>query len=373
MREIAIVISDLYLAPTSSGNSPERAAGDGRAVSGLSGESLPGLRDIARFGDRKTLDEGWRPWLARWLGRDDLAGVAPATIATAARRGASGAVIDGEGGGRAWFATPVHLIPGLTSVHLDRRGILKLSAADLSRFAHDFAQAFGDSEFVLETSNSGIFIMRSRDSINAHTTEPARAVVSDLQTSLPTGPNAPALRRLGAELEIWLHAHPVNQQRASHGDLPVSTLWFWGGGSANSPPTARAPVTHEEEGPSALGLGDDAYLSGLWQLQGLQRVPLPERLPDFASYPHARKVALVAEVTPLLQMNPNWTMLEALSDLDRRFITPAIAELRASRASSVLLIANDVQLRLGRRDNLKFWRRRPTSGIDALSHPVGGP
>jgi hypothetical protein len=291
------------------------------------------------------------------LGRDDLAGVAPAAIA------ASSPLAPPElTEGTAWFATPVHLIAGLTSLHLDRRSILHLSDAELRGLTRDFSQVFGDSEFHLETMGSGSLLMRSREKITADTTEPARAVVSELRSTLPTGSNATVLRRLGAELEMWLHEHPVNQLRVARGELPVSTLWLWGGGRAPEHSTLGRGDTAAD-----VGLGsDDPFLTGLWRFQGLEPVPLPECLPDLASYPHTRKVVLVATVTPLLHANPHWTIFDALADLDRRFIIPALAQWRARKLSSVLLIANDVQLRIQHRDFLRFGRRAPPPGAEVL-------
>jgi hypothetical protein len=292
-----------------------------------------------------------------------------------------------------WFATPFYLIAGLTSLHLDRRSIVRLSADDSNRLAEDFARVFGDQEFSLKPLGSGSFIMRSRVSIDALTIEPARAVVSDLQASLPTGPNAPVLRRLGAELEMWLHGHPINQRRASRGEMPVSTLWLWGGGPAPSPAHAprAAPTASPDPGatavhatamhattahgtdarsghhlPSDVGFGADPYFVGLWRMQGLEPLPLPDRLPNLPSYPHAQRLALMVEVTPLLHANPPWSVFEALADLDRRFIAPGLAALRAGQASSLVVIANDIKLQIKRRDSLRFWRRRLKSSNSAL-------
>jgi hypothetical protein len=350
VREIVIVISDLYLAPEESRGSPAGAAG----------ESLPGISYIARFGQRNAIPQGWRAWLARWSGRDDLARVAPAVVAAASREVSP----HGRGdrfSGSTWFATPVHLIAGLTSLHLDRRSVLSLHEPELAQLTEDFAGVFGGSDFLLETGFCGSLLMRSRDTIDARTTEPARAVVSELQTSLPTGPNAAALRRFGAELEMWLHGHRINQQRASRGELPLSTLWLWGGGAPENIPPAPAPTRRSD-----VGLGSDPYFVALWHLEGSERLALPQRLPNFSSHPDARRMALTLEATPLLHANPQWTLLEALADLDDRFIAPALAALRAGEVSTVILVANDVQLRIERRDHLRFWRRAPSSGIDAL-------
>ncbi len=361
MRELVIVIHDLYLAPAARGESSPLPLG--------AGESFPGLQHIARFGRKSAIDGSWRSWLARWLGRDDLASAAPAAIATAAL-GAPPLAVARESrhdSGTAWFASPVHLIAGLTTLHLDRRSILSLGAADLAQLAQDFRGVFGELEFSLEPATCDIFIMRIREGVEACTIEPARAVVAELEAALPTGPGATVLRRLGAELEMWLHGHPLNQRRTSRGELPVSTLWLWGGGAAQNPQTLlQNPGAAGPRSRGDVALGSDPYLTGLRHLLGLEQLPLPVRFPNLSSYPEDARMALVAGLTPLLQANPHWTIFQALADFDQHFIAPAVAALRAGEVASVRLIANDVQLHVNRRDALKLWRRRPGSAIDAL-------
>jgi len=316
------------------------------------------LEQAARFGRKALLGGDWRPWLARWLRRDDLAPAAPATIVAAASDPSAAADLNAT----AWFATPVYLIASLTSLHLDPRSILQLSPDERAVLAEDFNRTFADSHFRLHCVESGALVMRARGAVNAVTTEPARALACELEAALPGGPDSAALKRLGAELEMWLHAHPVNEVRAGRGELPVSTLWLWGGGAV----AASTAVTREDAASSDLLFGSEPYLTGLLRLQSAAPRALPDRLPDLRDHPGIQRMALVAEITPLLHTNPQWTVFEALADLDRRFLVPALAELRRGTTATVVFIANDIQLRLQRGDLLKFWRRRRQSVLDEL-------
>jgi hypothetical protein len=444
VREIVIVISDLYLAPAPSGRSTSLAEGQLDSPPGAPGTgTFPGIEHVARFGAWTALEGGWRPWLARWLGRSDLANVAPGEIAAVgvvsavawavpAARGASAAAaetVPAAAGAMSaaaepppnstsWIATPIHLIAGLTSLHLDRRSILRLPAADLESFAQDFNRTFGDSGLLLTPLAAGDFLMQGPATLIAATTEPARALVADLEASLPKGNDAKALKRLGAELEMWLHAHPLNETRRRRGELPVSTLWLWGGtpAQAGQPPvlatgapasTGRTPIfagvdpasagrtpilagdapaqaagAHAATPPaqqlaslsassnpqSTQALGNDPYLIGLRRLQGDPTHALPDQLTDLLTDSHPQRAVLATEITSTLHLNPHWTVLEALAEIDRRFVSPAIAALGEGAIESVVLIANDTQWRVRRRDRLKFWRR-PRPGISALQTP----
>jgi hypothetical protein len=357
VREIVIVIPDLYLDPSPAdtrATAREPVPAGTPPGAGVLG-TMSGFEHAARFGTRSSIAAagGWRPWLTRWLGRPDLASRAPATVVAAALRSPA------RTAGTAWLATPVHLVAGLTSLHLDRRGLLRFPPEDLASFAEEFNLTFGDSDLHLESLPNGEFLLRGpADWSAAVTTEPARAIVTGLESSLPRGNAANALKRLGAELEMWLHSHPVNDSRRRRGQLSVSTLWLWGGGTLDSLKSANAP-------PTDLACGADPFLAGLWHLQGAQSHPLPDRFGDLLSDPKPERAALVLEITPLLQTNPNWTVFEALVDLDRRHLSPALAALHARALESVVLVANDMEVRLRPGDRRKFWRRaRP--GIDAI-------
>jgi hypothetical protein len=398
VREIVIVIPDLYLDPSATdtrAGGPESVPAGFPPGAGAPG-SMPGFEHAARFGTRRSLapDGGWRPWLARWLGRPDLAPYAPAPIAAApgcspvsvgqaarvdaGSSAAPGAAVPVSGAPAAradtasiapgstaeaprstvWLATPVHLIAGLSNLHFDRRGILRLPPEELAGFAEDFNRTFGDTDLHLEPFANGEFFLRAPATWSAVTTEPARALVSELESSLPQGKAATALKRLGAELEMWLHSHPLNAARQQHGERPVSILWLWGGGPLESLKSVSAP-------PTDLGCGTDPYVAGLWHLQGATTGALPDRFGDLLSDPKSERAVLVTEITPRLQTNPNWTVFEALVDLDRLYLSPALAALHARSLESVVLIANDMEVRLQRNDRLRFWRRsRP--GIRAL-------
>jgi hypothetical protein len=82
-------------------------------------------------------------------------------------------------------------------------------------------------------------------------------------------------------------------------------------------------------------------------------------------YSDCQRAVLVTEIAPMLQANPQWTVFEALAEIDRRFISPALTALRGGDIETVVLIVNDTELRVRRNDRLKLWRR-PRLGVAGL-------
>ncbi|HJX22008.1 MAG TPA: hypothetical protein VJ454_13520, partial [Steroidobacteraceae bacterium] len=208
MREIVIVIADLYL--------PHGANGAAGAVAA----AVPGIESAGRFGERAALQHGWREWLAHALGREDLAGAAPACIAAAAAEVAPGGP-PARAIGTPWIATPLQLTAGAARLYLDHRGVLRLPHAELAALAAAFQATFAVSGFTLTPLASGDFLLRTPGIAAVATTEPARCAGTDVAEALPRGAAAAPLRRLLSEIEMWLHGQTLNEARVLRGERPV--------------------------------------------------------------------------------------------------------------------------------------------------------
>ena len=368
MEEVVIVITDLYLA------SPEDAAS-------IRGVDLPGLARVARFGSSQSLEQGWRPWLATWSGRGELAHCAPATVACAASR----ATADEANGRMVWLATPVHLVAGLASVHMDPRGLLQVELDVRRELAQDFNSVFAESGFRLEALQSTNFLMTGPRIADLDTVEPARVLGASVSGVLPEASTAPTLRRLVAEIEMWLHSHRVNADRARGGRMPITALWLWGGGAARegidlsleqgmlgSDLTDTVPASVVRGAALAatatpipgVAFGGDPYLHGLWRASGSNARPMPRNFDEVLGHT-GRRAVFVLELSQAFNEHPSWTLRDALADLDRRWIVSALEALRRRDIGRVTVVANDHRLSLGSRDPWKLWRM-PRPALTAL-------
>jgi hypothetical protein len=251
------------------------------------------------------------------------------------------------------MATPVHLVAGLTSLHLDRRSILRLSSAELTTLASEFQRVFHDSGFRLQPLDTGGFLLFGPPVPLADTLEPARSMGENVADGMRGGTGAMVLRRLGAEVEMWLHEHAVNDARRNRGQPPVTGLWLWGGGPVPPISDNRAATGAAD----AIAFGSDAYLQGLWAGSGANVLPPPPQLAGIFGYPQAQRAVLVIEVGDMLHSNPRWTFFDAIAQIDARFMAPALTALRRGDVDRLVILANDRELTLRARDRFRFWRR----------------
>lgn len=347
MPEIVIVIADLYLKH----DVPLAAAAPRGA--------LPGIESAARFGERTSLAHGWRAWLAAAFGRADLATVAPARIAGAAAA-AAGDI------GTTWIATPLQLTVHSSGAHLEHRGILRLPHAELTTLARTFKDTFGPSGFALTPLPSGDFLLETAGIAAVSTLEPARWAGGDVAVALPRGPEAASLRRFLSEIEMWMHAHELNEGRRRRGEPPVTTLWPWGGAGEALPPERRGAQGAGPQG-TPTAFGSEPYLGGLWRLLGGECRALPKRFEEIASAARETGAALVVTVAAELERDIECTLADAMSRLDLRFVSPALEILRRGEVDEVTLIANDTRLRVRRHSHLRLWRRLRAAGLESFA------
>jgi hypothetical protein len=318
VRDLVIVISDFFV-PVSA-----------TAPSHYDERALTGLSTITRFGTSSAISHGWRPWLARWFGREDLANVAPASVAA----------VDRPSAPMSWLAQPVYLTAGMRSVHMDFAGLLRLDADTQARFVEWFEADFAHTQYRLSALPTGSFLLRGPAAAPLLDRDPARFLGATIETAMPSGADAAILQRLTGEMEMWLHANPIGVRR------PVTNLWFWGGGAALDLRRTQDPVAV---------YGEDAYAGGLAQLLGSTAQPLPSALP---SAHFAERTAIIVEAFRLPEGSPISTPLQALEAIDRQWIAPAFDALSRGQVERLTIVANDRCLSVRSRDRLKLWRRR---------------
>lgn len=173
------------------------------------------------------------------------------------------------------FATPLHLVAGISRVHLS--GGIALDAPEQQALAADFNAEFGGPGLALHAVGSG-WLLEAPFAHAASDPDPAGLHGQALARAPARDAHERSLRRLGAEAEMWLAAWPGNQARARRGQPPVNGLWLWGGAAAHAVPAFAAPPT-EVLSPVA----PDPWLAGLAAHGGVPVRVLPQGMPSIAA------------------------------------------------------------------------------------------
>lgn len=322
MRRLTLILSDLYL-PAEIGPPSEE--------SGFA--EMPEFEWLLRFATRSRAIAGWRPELAAQCGAAQLAAIPPAQFAAQGR-------LPDDRVATCWFATPVNLEARLDHVRLGQRGILRLAAEERRGWCEEFARSFGPG-LVLHDGGPRGFFLSGLEAPGAVTVEPVRVLGGDIAASLARGENSVALRRLSAEVEMWLHGAALNRERERARLPQVSSLWTWGGGQGL--PAVAIPRREN----SVFG-GEDPWLEALARAQtGAGIIPAPENFPAFASNPGDG----IVELTPVSDT------AGGLARLDASWFAPARVALASGALDQLDILANDRHFTTRRHAGWRFWRR----------------
>ncbi len=330
MRRLSLILSDLYIPKESGPDEPARGVGTGAVL------DLPNLDWLLRFAGGVDRIRHWRSWLSTELG---AAGLTQMPVAHVCALG----VLPGAAAATAWLATPVHLEARLDHVRLADRGLLRLSAGERGAWILEFARAFGP-EYALHDAGERTFLLSGPAATQVASVDPARLLDADIGQALPSVPAAGELRRLGTEIEMWLHGAAVNSARERARQRRVSALWLWGGG-VGDPDTRPTASTAAE----VKVYGGDLFLMSLARTLSL---PVSSSPASFAALDRNATRSIV-ELAPM-----TGAVTESLAALDVTWFSAARDALRSGALDAVDLIANDRWFRIAARPAWRIWRRR---------------
>jgi hypothetical protein len=261
----------------------------------------------------------------------------------------------GVAGDAYWLrADPVHLRVMRDRIVLADSSVLELARDEADALARTIGEHFG-ADLNPQPLHPHRWYLRYPEAPQLTTTPLSLAAGCDIDPLLPQGLDAMRFRAELNELQMLLHEHPVNQAREARGELPVNSLWLWGGG--NLPVTCATPVPLYAGNAEARALG--AFCNA--------RVEALPAHPD-AQLLGSEGVILLDTLTGAGQVGDAYGWREALRELEQDWFAPLRSALRKIGPPGLRLLdpINGKALHLHAGDAWKFWRR-PQSLISLLT------
>ncbi|MCE5181571.1 MAG: phosphoglycerate mutase [Betaproteobacteria bacterium] len=309
---------------------------------------LPALNALLVRGKQDSCTSGdWMGWLCREFGLEKQHDWPIAALTLLAEN-------DNPASGFWLLADPVHLQlqrDRMVLMDADGLGITNDEAAELiatlnSHFASD------DLIFSFVRPDRWHIRLLSLPRIE---TCPLEAVIGkNIREFLPNGPDGKFWHRTLNEIQMLLHDHPVNVAREQRGDLPINSIWPWGGGVL--PDKTTPPYTKVwAEDTLAIGLAISSGTPHAKQpeiaAEWLQHAAVPGQHLIFLN--SLRNAALHGDVH-------RWR--ENLLKLETEWFAPlyhALSRGRLTRLSLTISENNCVRTFSATRADLwKFWRRK---------------
>ncbi|MET0282371.1 MAG: hypothetical protein ABW278_14790 [Steroidobacteraceae bacterium] len=296
---------------------------------------LPALDSLLAAARRLDNAPDWRAGVLQALQAADASLPAIALVARGLPELASGTPL--------CLVTALHVVPGMSRVHLPADGILALDAVEREAWRDAFNREFGADQLLLHAVPGG-WVMQAACAAAARDADPHTLLGQPLARSAAAGEAERNLRRLGAEVEMWLAAHPLNAMREARRQPPLNCLWFSGGGHALALPTfgSLPGVVLSPSGP-------DPWVAGLALHCGVPCVTAGVDWPLAQSAPDALVIAATAAA---LDARDQWQALEA------RWFEPAWHAWRAGAIRALRLQIGRSAWQLPSRSPLRWLRRR---------------
>lgn len=310
-----------------------------------SGARAPALELLLARGRTSSAESmSVEAWLQEHFGLED-APIAAGALTLAA----SG----GEPGTHCWARTdPVHL-------RLMRERLIVVPSAAFA-FSLEEARALAEAlnrhfagRLEIQVAESGRWCARLEPAFAFEATSPIEAAGRDVDLALRIGGEAG--KRWGAllnEVQMLMHAHPVNDAREARGEPPVNSLWLWGAGALPQVPPARW---------QSVGANDPVAL-GLARLAGAHARRLPQGAQAWLeqSPQDARHLVLLDGLRAPLALGQSAEYRECIDALEKNWFAPLLAALRGGRVGMVTLHVPDslgASFETVRGDLRRFWRR----------------
>ncbi|HEV8259537.1 MAG TPA: hypothetical protein VGQ19_02115 [Burkholderiales bacterium] len=165
----------------------------------------------------------------------------------------------GEPGTEYWLrADPVHLRVHNDGLILLAPETLEIAEDESRELTGTLNRQFKAEGFVFHAPHPRRWYVKIPQAPKIRTVTLKQAIGRDVNRLLPEGEERLRWHRMSNEVQMLLHADPVNKAREDRGVAMVNSLWFWGGGTL--PASSSTFDTMQSDDPLAVGL---ARLAGI--------------------------------------------------------------------------------------------------------------
>ena len=258
----------------------------------------------------------------------------------------------GDTGDDYWLrADPVHLALQRDRLVLIDAGVLKPGAEEAAELVSVLNRHFAAEGLSFDAPHPARWYLRVSSPPRLVTREISQAAGRDIAGALPSGEDCLRWQRTLNEIQMLLHGQPSNQRRESRGELPINSVWLWGGGRRAAVPGRH--FSHVAAGNVlALALGARAGAAPA----ALDFIAVAR--PHVTGGPHAQ-VLIVAE-TPAARHGDYPAWREELAEIERAWFAPLLSALRRRILEHLAVVVLHpracLRFDVSVVDLLKFWR-----------------
>lgn len=238
-------------------------------------------------------------------------------------------------------ADPVHLRADRDTATLLPAPMLALRDQEAEQLLTSLNAFVAEDGWQFSRDTAGSWFMQGLDGSALASFPSSFLAHRNASTYLPDGEGSEQWRRLMAELQMLLHTHPVNLAREQRGQLPVNSLWFWGGGDLPSklqPESEVEPTgSPETEIDTPTLFADDPFVIALAAYLDLHQLPLDAFDPTSA----AKAIVVDTRLVEAAFSGDEPGMKFARQSIDNKWLIPASMRITSSKSGKIVLMNED--------------------------------
>jgi hypothetical protein len=155
------------------------------------------------------------------------------------------------------LALPVHTVAGMSRVFLAPLESVALDAERREELRLVFNAQFGTADVQMHAVGNG-WLLQAPFATAANDGSPETLRGEALAREPASSAAGRSLRRLGAEVEMWLAGLPMNEERERRGEPAINCFWFWSGATLEV-----LPAPEDVPGGLFINAQPDAWAAGL--------------------------------------------------------------------------------------------------------------
>ena len=244
-------------------------------------------------------------------------------------------------------ADPVYLRPDLGRLILHDHRRLDIQPDEAQQLANELNAEFEELELLVASPERWYLRLTTQPKVTS--TSPASAHGQDADSCLLQGADARHWHQLQNEIQMVLHASPVNSAREARGLPAINSLWFWGAGQLPSPTSSNWDTV----------LGHDVLHQSLAHWSNTPYIEIPDNAQQWLGQtPTGSCLVLSQTAARAIHDQDRDAWREALVELDQHWFGPLLVALK-NRILETLTIdgGNGRMFILTSRDARKWWRR----------------
>ena len=258
-----------------------------------------------------------------------------------------------KNGDKYWLrADPVHFSVNRDRIVLLDASQLEISTAESTALVLALQGHFKSDALIFYAPHPQRWYISTNEPIEIRTHPVANVCGCNVADYWFHGPARAQWQTRLSEMQMLLHAHPVNEARETAGQLPINGVWLWGEGEMSS----ALPKRYVQI------IADDVMLNGIAKTTSTKYLEASQFQWNELSASDAGTTLIALHQLESSAAYGEWDSWRiALAALEQSWFSPALAALRKRQIRVINLIApsknHSKAFAIFHTDLYKFWRR----------------